>query len=177
VTAAYAGGVASIDDPQRIRIGVRISWRPGDIGGWLTDAAAYDAAGADALWLDLDGHPGLDPLVLASALAAVTYRSLLVAPAVAAEDAGRRRERDRAVETIMQLSRGRLRVAGTFEDENRRWVDTLLPDSRAAWSATLAEAAEAGHYGLVVAADPRLIDLLRNPGDPGQRRDLELSVG
>jgi hypothetical protein len=169
--------VAYADDPQRIRIGVRLGWRPGDIGGWLADGAAYDAAGADALWIDVAGHPDLDPLALAAAMAAVTYRSLLVAPALPAADAGRIRERDRAVETVTQLSRGRLRIAGTFEDGERRWVDTVLPDGRAAWSATLAEAAEHGHYGIVIAADARLIDLLRNPGDPGSRRDLELSVG
>jgi hypothetical protein len=158
-----------------IRIGVRLGWRSGDIGGWLADGAAYDAAGADAVWMGVDDD--LDPLALAAALAAVTYRTLLVVPAIAAADAGRIRERDRSVETVTQLSRGRLRIVGTFEDENRRWVDTALPDGRSAWTATLAEAAESGHYGIVIPADARLIDLLRNPGDPGMRRDLELSVG
>jgi hypothetical protein len=155
-----------------VRIGVRLGWRPGDIGGWLADGAAYDAAGADALWIDAPGD--LDPLALTAALAAVTHRSLLVAPAIAAADAGRISERDRTVETVTQLSRGRLRIASTLQ---QKWVDTLLPDGRAAWRATLDEAAEVGHYGLVVAADARLLDLLRNPGDPGTRRDLELSVG
>lgn len=168
--AAYAHRVVN-----GIRIGVRLGRRDDDLGGWLADGAAYDAAGADALWIDATGD--LDPLVLAGALAAVTYRSLLVAPAMAAADAGRIRERDRAVETATRLSRGRLRIAGSFEDADRRWVDTVLPDGRAAWAATLAEAAEYGHYGLVMPADPRLIDLLRNPGDPDTRRDLELSVG
>src|SRR5262245_53473506 len=152
---------------ERVRIGVRLGWRPGDIGGWLADGSAYDAAGADALWLDLDGHPDLDPLALVAALSAVTYRSLLIAPAVPAAEAGRVRDRERLLETVTQVSRGRLRVLGAFEDEDRRWVDTLLPDGRAAWAATLAEAAELGHYGLIVPADARLLDLLRNPGDPG----------
>jgi hypothetical protein len=169
--------VAYADDPQRIRIGVRLGWRPGDIGGFLADGAAYDAAGADAVWIDVGDHPDMDPLAVAAAVAAVTYRCLLVVPAIAAADAGRVRERDRSVETVMQLSRGRLRIVGSFEEPEKRWVDTMLPDGRAAWSATLAEAATSGHYGLVVRADARLIDLLRNPGDPGQRRDLELSVG
>ena len=167
--------MARTEDPQRIRIGVRLGFRAEDIGGWLADGAAYDAAGADAVWID--GPGDLDPLAIAAALAAVTYRCLLVVPAIAAADAGRVRERDRSVETVMQLSRGRLRIAGTFEDPAKRWVDTVLPDGRAAWSATLTEAAEHGYYGLLVPADARLIDLLRNPGDPGQRRDLELSVG
>jgi hypothetical protein len=169
--------VANTEDPQRIRVGVRLGWRPGDIGGWLADGSAYDAAGADAVWIDVSDHPDLDPLAVAAALAAVTYRCLLVVPAIAAADAGRVRERDRTVETVTQLSRGRLRVVGTFEDPAKRWVETVLPDGRAAWSATLAEASANGHYGLVVPADARLIDLLRNPGEPGERRDLELSVG
>jgi hypothetical protein len=168
--AAYAHRVVN-----GVRIGVRLGWRGGDLGGWLADGAAYDAAGADALWVDAAGD--LDPLVLAGALAAVTYRSLLVAPAMAAADAGRIRERDRAIETVTRLSQGRLRIAGAFEDPDRRWVDTVLPDGRAAWAATLAEAAEYGHYGLVIPADARLVDLLRNPGQPDSRRDLDLSVG
>jgi hypothetical protein len=155
-----------------VRIGVRLGWRPGDIGGWLADGAAYDAAGADALWIDVPGD--LDPLALTAGLAAVTHRSLLVAPAIAAADAGRISERDRTVETVTQLSRGRLRIASAVPE---KWIDIVLPDGRAAWRAMLDEAAEAGHYGVVVPAAARLLDLLRNPGDPGTRRDLELSVG
>jgi hypothetical protein len=180
--------MAYADDPQRTKVGVRLPWRPDDIGGWLADGAAFDAAGADALWIDVAVHPELDPLALAAALAAVTYRGLLVAPAIAAADAGRLRERERSVETVTQLSRGRLRIIGDGErefrqtegayvDAARRWVDAPLPDSRVVWRQMLDEAAAGGLYGLVVAADARLLDLLRNPGDPGQRRDLELSVG
>lgn len=176
------------DDPLRTRVGVRLAWRADDIGGWLADGAAFDAAGADALWIDVEHHPELDPLALAAALAAVTYRGLLIAPAIAAADAGRLRERERAIETVTQLSRGRLRVigsgdrefrpgAGTYEDAARRWADAPLPDSRVVWREMLDNAAAEGLHGLVVPADARLLDLLRNPGDPGQRRDLELSVG
>jgi hypothetical protein len=188
---AYAVRMAYADDPQRTRVGIRLIWRPDDVGGWLADAAAFDAAGADALWIDVAGQPELDPLALAAALAAVTFRGLLVAPAIAAADAGRLRERERAVETVTQLSRGRLRVIGdgdrefhqiagnprTYEDAARRWADAPLPDSRTVWREMLDEAAGAGLHGLVIPAGARLLDLLRNPGDPGQRRDLELSVG
>ena len=49
---------------------MRLVWRPDDIGGWFADGAAFDAAGADALWIDVTGQPELDPLALAAALAA-----------------------------------------------------------------------------------------------------------
>jgi len=51
------------------------------------------------------------------------------------------------------------------------------PDGRAAWLAKLAEAAERGVRGVVVPADPRLIDVLRNPDDAGGRMDLYLAQG
>ena len=41
----------------------------------------------------------------------------------------------------------------------------------------LADAAERGIAGLVVPADPRLLDILRNPDEPGERHDLQLAQG
>jgi hypothetical protein len=71
---------------------------------------------------------------------------------------------------------------GCFEhrrqgDEVERWVQTSSPDSRAAWRAALASAAERGVRGLLVPAGPRLLDILRNPDDPGGRGDLHLAQG
>jgi len=51
------------------------------------------------------------------------------------------------------------------------------PDGRAAWRATLLDAGERGLRGLLVPADPRLLDILRNPDDPGYRHDLQLAQG
>jgi hypothetical protein len=71
---------------------------------------------------------------------------------------------------------------GTFEreragDEAERWVQTPFPEGRAAWRAALADAAERGAGGLLVPAGPRLLDILRNPDEPGDRRDLHLAQG
>jgi hypothetical protein len=71
---------------------------------------------------------------------------------------------------------------GCFEhrrqgDEVERWVQTSSPESRAAWRAALASAAERGVRGLLVPAGPRLLDILRNPDDPGGRGDLHLAQG
>jgi hypothetical protein len=192
-----------VTDPggsQRVRIGVVLAERPADLGEWLADGAAFDAAGADALWIDPAPELELDALALAAALAAVTFRSLLVcvlpvpgvpSPAVA-----------RTIATIGALSRGRLRILGrgtgfgsavgslvpvagapgSFEyshllDGTQRWVSVPPPDGRASWRATLLDAARGGVRGVLVPAGPRLIDILRNPDDPGQRLDLHLAQG
>jgi hypothetical protein len=145
-----------------------------DLAHWLREAAAFDAAGADALWVDLRAVPDHDPVALTAALSTVTARSLIVAtyaepPAAVAS------------ETIGRLSRGRSRTVsdpdGGFELDDARWAVTTFPDDRAAWRTTLDEAAQSGIGGLLVPADPRLLDLLRNPDDHGDRRDLQLSVG
>ncbi|TMR08422.1 LLM class flavin-dependent oxidoreductase, partial [Nonomuraea zeae] len=99
---------------ERVRVGVVLP-RPGDLGEWLSEAVAFEAAGADALWLDHGAEPPLDPLILTAALAAVTYRALLVA--AVPETAG-----SRALATAERLSRGRLALiiaedAGAGGDE------------------------------------------------------------
>jgi hypothetical protein len=197
-----------------MKIGVLLARQPEDLGEWLSAAAAFDAAGADALWVDVAGDPDLDPLALTAALAVVTFRSLLV---TRFPDGN---ERMRA--TIDRLSRGRLHILDrTAEDRSaedrsaedqadedqadedqadedqadedqadedqadeeagpdapRHWVPAVMPDSRADWSAKLRDAAERGARGVVVPADPRLLDLLRNPDEPGDRSDLQLSMG
>jgi hypothetical protein len=169
-----------------IKVGVVLAKQADDLGQWLADAASFDAAGADALWIDVVADPELDPLVLTAALAAVTARSLLVA------DLGPHRDDAAALATVTRLSRGRLRtIGGSFrlldsetpvyehltDGQAERWVPTPALLGRDAWRATLAEAAEAGVSGLLVPAGPGLLDLLRNPGEPGQRHDLELTVG
>lgn len=186
---------------RSVGVGVRLPTRPGDLGRWLSAAAAYDAAGADALWVDVAPEPELDPLALTAALAAVTGRALLVATVSAA---GRPLgEVTRTLATLDRLSRGRLRVIGDAtmsaggrrgvfvrlpgepeaydharaDSVRERWVAMPVPDGRASWRVALADAAERGVAGLLVPADPRLIDLLRNPGDPGERRDLQLATG
>jgi hypothetical protein len=169
-----------------MKVGVRLDPRPDDLGAWLSTGAAFDAAGADALWVEVLPAPELDPLALTAALAAVTSRSLLVVAWPTGSGA--------ALATIDRLSRGRLAILGdnasgagtvhsvpgdpdVFVRDGERWVSVPLPDNRTSWQTTRREAAERGIAGLVVTADPRLLDLLRNPDDPGERRDLELAVG
>ena len=178
--------------------------QPDDLGEWLADGAAFEAAGAAALCIDLAPEPELDPLVLTAALAAVTFRSLLIASVPAAGNPATAR----TLGTIGQLSRGRLRVLadaippgelaevalrvgvfrrvtgdpGAFEhvhgpEEPERWISVPSPGSRAAWRQTLLDAAGRTPAGLLVPAGPRLLDILRNPDDHGGRRDLHLAQG
>lgn len=186
-----------LDGSRRVRVGVLLGRAPDDPGSWLADAAAFDAGGADALWVDCGPDPRLDVSALAAALAVVTHRALLVVAfpdrwAAAAESG-------RAVDTIARLSGGRLaliaesgrresgvrvfrRVPGEPDVFGRlgtdeRWQMVAAPDGRQAWRETRADAARRGFTGLVVPAGPRLLDLLRNPDDPGDRRDLQLAQG
>jgi hypothetical protein len=185
-------------------VGVVLTRQPDDLGEWLADGAAFEAAGADALCIDAAPEPELDPLALTAALAAVTFRSLLItslpsagSPAIA-----------RTLGTIEQLSHGRLRIladaippgkladlalrlgvfrrvtgdAEAFEHvhgpgEAERWISVPSPDSRAAWRQTFLDASGRGPAGLLVPAGPRLLDILRNPDDQGGRRDLQLAQG
>jgi hypothetical protein len=191
---------------QAVKIGVRLDGGPNSLGEWLADGTAFEAAGADTLWVDLGPEPELDPLALTAALAAVTFRSLLVT-SVPARD-GRSPALVRTLATIGKLSHGRLgivadapppasfaelgpglsvfrRIPGdpdAFEHrrepgDGERWVSAPPPDSRATWRATLLDAAERGSRGVLVPADLRLLDILRNPDDPGPRRDLQLAQG
>jgi uncharacterized membrane protein len=144
-----------------IRVGVVLARRPADLGEWLADAAAFDAAGADALWVEVEAGAGLDTVALTAALAAVTAKATLIArvpESVAAE----------ALSTIRRLSRGRFVAAR----DAGRWVRVPVPESRAHWREMAAE-----QDSVLVDADSRLLDLLRNPGDPGERHDLELAQG
>jgi hypothetical protein len=148
-----------------VRVGILLSRCPGDLGEWLADAAAFDAAGADALWIDVEADAGLDPLVLTAALTASTTRAALIARMPEGAAAG-------AVSTLRRLSRGRF----VAPDDAGRWVRVPVPENRAHWRDTLAEV-DPSTAGVLVEADSRLLDLLRNPGDPGERRDLELAQG
>jgi hypothetical protein len=205
MTRAAAGrrlDVVTQDGSQHVAVGVRLAQSPDDVGEWLADATAFEAAGAEALWIDVTPGPELDPLALTAALAALTHRSLLVT-SVPAPDSPRTLARTLA--TLGRLGRGRLRIVvdtipladigpglavfrripgdpEAFEeprDDNdaHRWILVASPDSRATWRETLLNAAERGYQGLMVPDDPRLLDILRNPDDLGDRRDLHLSVG
>lgn len=193
-------------DSRAVKVGVLLDRRLDELGEWFADATAFEAAGADALWVDPAPESELDPLAVLAALGARTSRSLLVGALPASDRPFEALARTLA--TVGRLSHGRLALAvdrewpdelaifiasfgsfrqvpdeqGCFEhrregDKVERWVQTSSPEGRAAWRAALASAAERGVSGLLVPAGPRLLDILRNPDDPGGRSDLQLAQG
>jgi hypothetical protein len=201
-----AGAATPPPGPKTVKVGVLLARRPAELGEWLADAAAFEAAGAYALWVDPARESKLDPLALLAALAALTSRALLVATPLASEDPSE--PLGLTLATIGRLSNGRLALAAepgrleeltdlapgsaafrrlpgepvAFErldeaEATERWVRTPPPEGRAAWRTALAEAVTSGAGGLLVPAGPRLLDILRNPNDPEGRRDLQLAQG
>jgi hypothetical protein len=201
-----AGAATPPPGPNTVKVGVLLARRPAELGEWLADAAAFEAAGAYALWVDPARESKLDPLALLAALAALTSRALLVATPLASEDPSE--PLGLTLATIGRLSNGRLALAAepgrleeltdlapgsaafrrlpgepvAFErldeaEATERWVRTPPPEGRAAWRTALAEAVTSGAGGLLVPAGPRLLDILRNPNDPEGRRDLQLAQG
>ena len=158
------------DEKRELRIGVRCALTDGigDAGELFADARAIESAGADSLWADAaDG----DPYVLLAALAASTWRVGLVASGAATGPA------DPGRVTCERLARGRLRLAEELAHLGERWVHVPFPSSRDEWRAARAAALESGAAGIVVANDPRLLDLLRNPDQTFDRADMNLATG
>lgn len=131
---------------------------PGDLasaGEWLADVQAMEAAGAHALLL---GPGAGERQTLLGAVAALTWRSKIVAPDASAE--------------VELLARGRLvrEVGGT-------WDRVPVPENRAHWRELLAAAEARGAEAVVVPLNPRLLDLLRNEDVEEDRSDLQLAQG
>jgi len=194
-------------DAQAAKVGVRIEFDPGNLGDGLADGAAFDAAGVDALWLEASADAELDPLALAAALSVMTFRAHLVMAlpntGMAAADRGRTLrtiqrlcngrlvlvgDAEQLGEDVAGLALGAAvlrRVPGeppAFEDQRTdggmgRWISIPVSSGRASWAAARVEAVQQGASGLVVPADPRLLDMLRNPDDPEDRPDLHLAQG
>jgi hypothetical protein len=141
------------------KIGVRLSAAFDGAGEFLADVRALEAAGADLFVL---GEGPLDAVVLVAAMAAITSTVALAAPAA---DAGQ-------LDTLRLLSRGRL--AENLEG----WVEEGFPVSKSAWRECLAEHASKDTAGVILAMDPRLLDLLRNPDlEDDRNQDLQLAQG
>lgn len=134
---------------------------PGEIGDaaeFLADVRALEAAGAEMIELEGDG---IEQRVMLGAIAAVTHRMKLRLP-------------NRELESVLdRLSRGRSVVG---DPAGEIWVSIPMPADRESWAAAMRDQEAAGATGVIVPWDPRLIDLLRNPG-PEDRSDLLMSTG
>ena len=137
------------------KIGVRLPASFESAGEFLADIQSLESAGADLLLL---GDGDLDPNLLLAAIAAVTGRVQL--------------HHALPGETLRRLARGRL------IEQLEGWLEVEFPADRTAWRAALAEAEENAAPGVILAMDPRLLDLLRNPDVEDDRApDLQLAQG
>lgn len=107
-----------------LKVGVLLPSHFEDAGDFLADARALDAAGADSLWIDGDGH---EPWLVLAAIASVTGRVRLVAP-VSAARAGAPLDAD--VRTLDRLSRGRLMLKVDGASLPDLLKSTTKPDRR-----------------------------------------------
>lgn len=153
-----------------VMVGVLLDPEPDAIGEWLADAAAFDAAGADALWVERGTESQWDMRALAAALAVVTFRARIL---VALPDGEPDVRTAHTLHTLTRLSGGRFTPLGGNDD----WERISAPQGREDWRRACADAEERGVAGVLVPAGPRLLDILRNPEDPGERHDLQLAQG
>ena len=141
------------------KIGVRLPASFATAGEFLADVQALEAAGVDLLLL---GEGPLDCCLLVAAMAAVTSTAALALPIA---EAGQ-------LETLQLLGRGRL------TESLEGWLDEPFPESKATWREQLAAHNAKGTMGIIVAMDPRLLDLLRNPDlEDDRSQDLQLAQG
>ena len=184
-----------------VLVGVRLPSAITDVGEYLADVTALEAAGADTIWVD---DTGLEPWVVLGAIAAVTHRAGLGCLLTSTSELPSSRL-GAAAAALQSLSRGRsvvalprqgmpkdhvaaLRATGArilvFDGERARemdggdevWDAVAIPPDREAWARTLSSCEAAGTTGVIVPWDPRLIDLLRNT-EPDDRTDLLISTG
>ena len=176
------------------RVGVRLPVIT-QVGEYLADVTALEAAGAHAVWVE---DAGPDPWVILGALAAITHRMVLGCVVTSPEE-WPAAQLGRAVGALQTLSRGRIVIGlppdGMQEDQldalrgagvaifgsdlvagAERWLAISAPADRDAWNAALAACESDGATGVIVPWTDRLIDLLRNP-EPDDRADLLISTG
>ena len=165
------------------------------VGEYLADVTALEAAGAHAVWVE---DAGPDPWVILGALAAITHR-IGLGCLIASPEEWPAAQLGRAVGGLQTLSRGRIVIGlppdGMREDQldalrgagvtifgsdfvagTEKWIAIPAPSDRDAWNSALADCEAAGATGVIVPWSDRLIDLLRNP-EPDDRSDLLMSTG
>ena len=168
-----------------LRIGVKLPPLITQLGEFVADVSALEAAGADSIWLDAAAEPRVEWFIELGTLVAVTRRvglGLIASPpasdeltaaldAIHALSGGRGLGAHRSG-SMLQVAAGRW-PAGDAES----WAEDEAGKDRAAWRQVLQHHSISGRAGLVVAWDPRIVDLLRNSDAEDDRSDLLISTG
>ena len=163
-----------------MKIGILFPTTFADPGEYLADARAFEAAGADCLWVEALENADADGLTILAARAAVPGRVGLGVAAASAEHARALANAPR-LRTLQRLAKDRATIGVRVDDgvahQGERWVRVAVPADRAAWQASLETAGREGAAAVLVEADARLIDLLRHPVEEGDRSDILISTG
>jgi len=188
-----------------LKVAVVLPAMIGEVGDYLANVTALEAAGAEAIWVD---DTAVEPWVMLGALAALTHRVGLGCM-LTSMDRWPAAQLGGAAAALQTLSRGRLAVGlppdGVLEDQlaalratgvrifssqagaadrlsvatgasAETWAVIAAPSDREDWNATIGANDSAGIAGVIVPWSDRLIDLLRNP-EPDDRSDLLVSTG
>lgn len=70
-----------------------------------------------------------------------------------------------------------LRSGPTQDSDFEIWIESPVPADRAGWANMVATLEAAAATGIMIPWDPRIIDLLRNAGEPDDRTDLLIATG
>ena len=167
-----------------LRIGIKLPPGIARLGEFVADVSALEAAGADSIWLEADAHPPVDWFIEVGALVAITHRvglGLIASPPpseqlVAALDAIHNLSGGRGLAALRSGSTIRVAAGRWLDEEAEVWAEAEVGKDRAAWRHGLEEHAASGRAGLIVAWDPRIVDLLRN-SEEDDRTDLLISTG
>jgi hypothetical protein len=168
-----------------LKIGVRLQPGIPQLGEFVADVTALEAAGADSIWLEAEANPPVEWFIELGTLIAVTHRvglGLIASPPASEELTA-------ALDAIHSLSGGRglaahrsgstLRVAAGHwpGGDAESWAEGEAGKDRAAWRQALEDHSGSGRAGLIVVWDPRIVDLLRNSDAEDDRSDLLISTG
>lgn len=124
-----------------LRVAVKLPATIGEVGEYLADVTALEAAGADAIWVD---DSELEPSVLLGAIAAVTHRVGL--GCLLAQPGSQPSMRVESVTALQKLSRGRIIVGLSWSTHKEEEVAAL----RATGAKILAAGSEPGRADGVI---------------------------
>jgi hypothetical protein len=84
---------------------------------------------------------------------------------------------DRSADGVILEVESADELSGSPSTDKEVWAAIAIPPDRQAWTGAISAYAAAGATGILVAWDPRLIDLLRGAGEPDDRTDLLIATG
>ena len=159
-----AGAVAAVT--HRIRLGVTV----GAEAGWRGGVDTLGRMSSGRVVVGMRPHPEAKTLTSSTA----PPPSILL---ICASHGEAERSAVIADGVILPGTEDEVRALRSKEGDFELWVDVSVPSDKAGWANMTAAMETAGATGIIMAWDPRLIDLLRSAGEPDDRTDLLIATG